>query len=280
VITADTLVAGAAALTMPVGQNTLEIKKSWGYQYFSSVYIQKPDGTPVDTLKPEDAVYSGLDAVIEGATYTPKGFKSVELGKGGASGSIGWSVDSLADGTYLGNIFYQAPNGSGTADLMVNGVMAQTAIGLSGNDSTGHNVQTALFQIKNGQVVTQAGTQSMLTLSSSSHLLIDYMQLFAQATAVQRGPSAEIPSGFALEQNYPNPFNPTTTIRFKLPQASDVQLTVYNVLGQKVAVLVNNHLSAGTHIVQFNAKALASGLYFYRLKAGNFVMNKKMMLIK
>ena len=279
-ITKDSCVAGGDALTMSAGQNTLEIKKSWGYQYFSSVYLKDSQGNVVDTLKPEDAVYSGLDAVINGAAYTPHGFKTVELGKGGNAGSISWDVDSLADGTYLGNIFYQAPNGNGTAELMVNGVTAQTSIGLSGNDSTGHNVQTALFQIKNGQVVTQAGSQSTLTLSSSSHVLIDYLQLFAQATSIQRNPSTEIPGSYTLDQNYPNPFNPTTTIRFKLPQASDVQLTVYNVLGQKVAVLVNSRLSAGTHMVQFNARALASGLYFYQLKAGQFVMNKKMMLIK
>lgn len=280
-IKASDLVSGASALTMPAGQNTLEIKKSWGYQYFSSVIIEDGQGNPVDTLKPEDATYSGLAAVIEGATYTPSGFKEVELGANNKKGSISWNVDSLADGTYLANIFYQAPNGNASADLTVNGSIAQSGITLAGNDSTGHNVQTSLFTIKNGKVVTQSTPTSMLTLSSSTPVLIDYMQIYAQqTTAIQRSPSAEVPNGFALDQNYPNPFNPTTNIRFKIPSASNVHLAVYNVLGQKVATLVDNRMSAGVHVVQFNASQLSSGLYFYRLRAGNFVMNKKMMLIK
>ncbi len=281
-ITTDTLkIAGASALTMPAGQNTLEIKKSWGYQYFSSVFIEDAQGNVVDTLKAEDATYSGLQAVIQGAAYTPSNFKEVELGANGKTGSISWNVDSLADGTYLANIFYQAPNGNATADLSVNGSTAQSGINLAGNDSTGHNVQTSLFTIRNGKIVTQSTPTAMLTLSSSTPVLIDYMQLYAQqTTAIQRNPSAEVPNGFSLDQNYPNPFNPTTNIRFKIPSASNVHLAVYNVLGQKVATLVDNHMSAGVHVVQFNASQLSSGLYFYRLRAGNFVMNKKMMLIK
>ncbi len=88
------------------------------------------------------------------------------------------------------------------------------------------------------------------------------------------------PAEFALEQNYPNPFNPTTAIRYQLPVNSDVKLEVYDVLGKKVATLVNERQEAGIYTYTLNASTLSSGVYFYRLQAGNFVQTKKMMLVK
>jgi hypothetical protein len=89
-----------------------------------------------------------------------------------------------------------------------------------------------------------------------------------------------IPTAYALDQNYPNPFNPTTTIEFALPQQGKVSLVVYDILGRAVAQLVNKDLSAGYHKVNFNASQLASGVYFYRIEAGDFVSVKKLMLLK
>ena len=86
---------------------------------------------------------------------------------------------------------------------------------------------------------------------------------------------------FRLDQNYPNPFNPSTNIRFNLPNAAKVNLTVYNLLGQKVATLIDGKtMNSGTHAVGFNAQTLASGVYIYRIEAGSFVSNKRMTLIK
>jgi hypothetical protein len=89
-----------------------------------------------------------------------------------------------------------------------------------------------------------------------------------------------VPQVFALQQNYPNPFNPTTKIAFSVPSQMKVELVVYNVLGQKVATLVNETLSAGGHEVPFDASRLASGMYLYRITAGQFMSVKKMMLLK
>lgn len=89
-----------------------------------------------------------------------------------------------------------------------------------------------------------------------------------------------LPSEFELAQNYPNPFNPSTLIEFALPQGSQVQLTVYNVLGQEVQTLVNGYLAAGVHRVAFEASALPSGIYFYRLTYEGGVQTRKMTLVK
>jgi predicted esterase len=90
----------------------------------------------------------------------------------------------------------------------------------------------------------------------------------------------ETPKAFRLEQNFPNPFNPVTTISFTLPVDTYVNLTVSNIFGQTVALLLNEHRSAGTYKVAFDASNLPSGTYFYRLSAGNAIRVAKMQLVK
>jgi hypothetical protein len=90
----------------------------------------------------------------------------------------------------------------------------------------------------------------------------------------------QIPQKFALYQNYPNPFNPTTTISYDLPERARVKLSVYNILGQEVATLVNAEQEPGRYNVKFDASDLPSGVYFYRLEAGKFIEQKKTILIK
>ena len=89
-----------------------------------------------------------------------------------------------------------------------------------------------------------------------------------------------IPLRFSLSQNYPNPFNPKTMINYQLPVTSDVELNIYNILGQKVATLVSEKQPAGTYTVEWDAKRFASGIYLYRIDTGRFVKTKKLVLVK
>ncbi|MEJ2196890.1 MAG: T9SS type A sorting domain-containing protein [Ignavibacteriaceae bacterium] len=93
------------------------------------------------------------------------------------------------------------------------------------------------------------------------------------------------PEDYVLSQNYPNPFNPATTIEYSIPERTEVKLTVINLVGEEVSVLVNQTMDAGNYKVEFNSHSgevrnLPSGVYFYRLQAGNFITTKKMILLK
>jgi predicted extracellular nuclease len=103
---------------------------------------------------------------------------------------------------------------------------------------------------------------------------------FSGVTGVKLVREDIIPESYALAQNYPNPFNPSTTIRYALPAEQFVTLKVYNVIGQEVATIINGVQTAGIYSAQFDASHLSTGMYIYRLTAGNFVQTKKMMLVK
>lgn len=90
----------------------------------------------------------------------------------------------------------------------------------------------------------------------------------------------EVPTDYKLYQNYPNPFNPTTSIKFSIPKSSYVELKIYDILGKEVATLISDPYQAGVYVFDFNASTLASGVYFYKLVAGDFKEIKKMILLK
>jgi len=109
----------------------------------------------------------------------------------------------------------------------------------------------------------------------SSRLLLP----MATTTGLQEPISAS-PASFRLEQNFPNPFNPATTIRLTLPQREYVTLKIFDALGKEVRNLVSGDLAAGTHTIKFEAKNLASGIYFYRVQAGQTFIQRKMIVMR
>ena len=161
--------------------------------------------------------------------------------------------------------------------------------------STGHNffagTYTAGVFASSDDGVSWRSIGDGLTDVSVGALVIKGANLFAATSSgVWKRPLSEItsvppvqnalPQKFDLEQNYPNPFNPSTTIRFSLPKRSRIALTVFNTLGQQVAVLASGDLDPGTLEVRFDGGELASGVYFYRLKAGDYLAVKKLLLLR
>ncbi len=128
--------------------------------------------------------------------------------------------------------------------------------------------------IRMSVAISTSNIGSVVTLKSRLN------EPFNTPTDIDDDTPNELPSAFSLSQNYPNPFNPSTQIQFSIPSRSDVIVEVFNTLGQKVATLIDDNLSAGTHIVEWDASEVSTGVYFYKLTAGDFVQSKKMILLK
>ncbi len=250
------------------GANTIALKKNWGYVQYESVTLLDQSGNEVVTLLVSAATLS------DGATYQCGGNLCasadayVDVTGGGLSLPV--SVDNAGD--YTVKLVYMAIGGGDpTADLNVNGSLVTNQV-FSGADSVFNEVTIS-------GVTMTAGSNTLEVNNVSGSLALDRADLFVLSEVTSIEPPS-LPDGFELSQNYPNPFNPSTRINYSIPQATNVQLTVFNILGQKVATLVDGRQFAGSHIVTFDAKSLASGVYFYRLKAGEMMHQRRMTLIK
>jgi hypothetical protein len=212
------------------------------------------------TLAPDGTVflaggYSGLSAyAYDGSSFTRKANAS------SSSEAYDMSFDSS------GTVFLAIKNGwlGGSSSLW-----AYDYNGDSLTPTASINADSAL-----GVVVGEDGT---VFLANGSAGLFAYS--YGLATGIDDN-SFPVPGNYILEQNYPNPFNPSTIIEFTLPQSGFVTLKVYNLLGQKVATLLEAHKPAGQHIVNFNASALTSGIYYYTLTTDDFRQTRKMVLLR
>lgn len=128
--------------------------------------------------------------------------------------------------------------------------------------------------VKNGKYILADAVMIMINRKLSPDVVITSVK-----DEEKTGRKAVL-DNYRLENNYPNPFNPSTTIRYSIPSGSNVSLKVFDMLGREVTTLISENLPAGTHQLEFNAGSLSSGVYFYRLTAGNFSQTKKMLLAK
>ncbi len=147
----------------------------------------------------------------------------------------------------------------------------------AGGDTTVRVFQSSLndtFRIATSRIVDS------IVVDPNGWLLCKVGSVTYDPTVSVDGQQTPLPVEFALEQNYPNPFNPVTTISYQLPVTSPVRLVVHDMLGREVAVLVREKKEPGNHEVRFDGSGLSSGVYFYRMKAGDFVQTRRLLLLK
>jgi Carbohydrate binding module (family 35)/Bacterial Ig domain/Secretion system C-terminal sorting domain len=240
-------------------------------RYQTSSPIQITVGTPSMTrLEAESAVMKGPGmAVVTDATAS--NHKYVNITTADSTSTITWTLKNVATaGNYQIAFGYKVPYGTKIQNLKVNGVFADTMFFGGG---------TANWYEKTKVVTLIQGDNTIQMQMSWAWMYLDYLAVpAALATDVE---NKEIsPTSYSLYQNYPNPFNPSTIISYSLPKLSRVVLKVYDLLGREVATLVNEEKTQGTYKVEFNGRQLSSGVYFYTLRAGDFVQSKKMLIMK
>ncbi|MAO66706.1 MAG: hypothetical protein CL666_17065 [Balneola sp.] len=184
------------------------------------------------------------------------------------------AIDASAAGTYtLSATDFQIPE---SHELLFHDYETGASEVINENFSYEIEIDAKSEKAQNVPPLQRLKEVPMLAKSTNSN---QYGITVRSKTSVSNEP-VNNPQAFTLEQNYPNPFNPTTSIQYSVAKAGDVQLSIYNVMGQQVETLVSGNKSAGSYRVSWNAANMASGIYYYRLQAGNEVITRQMTLIK
>jgi hypothetical protein len=267
--------AGVGSTPVGDGQEALIFRDNSGGYYYNSIFTDYDDAatslgitiedvsdpTPEDSRKRLEAGDLGL-------------MNNIWYGFGAGNKLAQFAPQSFVQ-TYLGN----ASNNNRIVDPMLRGISRETNEGLDPRPQAGSPALTGSMALTDTYFVQT----SYVGAFGEVNWLLSWTALdqLGYATFIEEELiSSQIPSDFSLTQNYPNPFNPTTRIRFSLPKASDIKLTIYNILGQQVELLVDGFRNAGTYEVNWNASNLPSGIYIYTIQSENIHITKKMTLLK
>jgi hypothetical protein len=221
---------------------------------YNSGYAWRNDG--VDIEKCSDGLSNGYD-----------------VGWTAAGEFLAYTVQVISGGIYDIRVRVSSGSSGGTARLTWDG--SDLSSGFSVPGTGGWQSWTTLDL---GNFPLSAGSHDLRMTMVTGGYNIERIE-FALITGVSPE-GHRMPQKFLLDQNYPNPFNPVTTIRYGLPYRSEVILAMYDILGRQVSRLVDGEVEAGYHDVRFDGTRLASGIYFYRLSAGDYVETKQLLLLR
>jgi len=214
------------------------------------------------------ALASGPDGTLFVGT-TSADFGNGPGGKALRSTDNGQSWTSLHDGLPDAPVWSFLFVSSGRMLLSTVGVYTSIDNGTTWGPVNAGLPNTSVYSLANSGTALFAGTRKNGVFRIP----------LSDVTAVEK-PPAPMPGQYELSQNYPNPFNPSATIRYGVPNRMHVTLNVFNTLGQEVALLQNGEQEAGYHEVRFDGSGLSSGVYFYRIQAGEFVQTRKLLLLR
>ncbi len=297
-----TALSGKDARAVSIDQSGNIYAGTWGFGVYKSTdqgasWQEKNNGiifkaVHAFTINPLGELFVG--------TFGGGVYKSTDNGNNWVNTNMGyefvWALGSTSDnkiiaGTYGLGMF--VTTNSGSSWLNTNSGLPSSHIYTISVDASDNIYISAwaggIYVSTNGGVTWNTmglkgfGVSSILVNPSSHNLFAGtgdgkiYMNVNNPSSSKEEN---TIPTAFSLEQNYPNPFNPETIIEFSLPAQRDVTLKIYNTLGEEVKTLINENLKPGRYAIPFNASGLASGVYIYRLNAGDFVSTKKSLLLK
>jgi hypothetical protein len=187
-------------------------------------------------------------------------------------------INKGEDALFVSVSFFDAQRGVvaiGLAELgSTSGSYTHFALNMNYTAGTGQPAAMAFIVFS----IQPASSSNVETASEGSYFLLDDLEFGAAVNSVEQLGTGIVE--YRLAQNYPNPFNPATKISFSLPQSGNVKMTVFNIIGQEVATLLNENMNAGTHELEFHAGQLPSGIYYYQIETGEFQDVKRMILLK